>query len=180
MFHSLILLHLISLLSNICAVIKAAKNKLEESDKEGARRVQQSITSALTQANAQDKSLLSLIKLLAKHNISISKVRNEDFLSHLNVEGVEYKVLADMMLHLTYIIEEKLKKEITGKHGSILHDDWSKNHRHYVALMACYFIKKGDDEVMVMRLLSCSTLPHNDDGGEQSIVCNSHFYRFPL
>ena len=68
-------------------------------------------------------------------------------------------------------MEEKIDAEMKGKRGIIMHDGWSKFSRHFVCLLVAYMALTGKqstdgEEVMepVMTLLTCTTLPHDDDG----------------
>ena len=83
----------------------------------------------------------------------------------INVKkNVSHETLVETMLHLSLIVEEKIAKEMKDQKGCILHDGWSKYGRHYVALMASYLVERSEgDFENVVRLLSCSTLPHDKD-----------------
>jgi len=68
------------------------------------------------------------------------------------------------------IVEAKIHVEMKRKVGTILHDGWSKYFRHYIALLASYIVNTGKRDgngkkVMkpVITLLTCSTLPYNDN-----------------
>ena len=79
-------------------------------------------------------------------------------------KNVSHETLVETMLHLSLIVEEKIAKEMKDQKGCILHDGWSKYGRHYVALMASYLVERSEgDFENVVRLLSCSTLPHDKD-----------------
>ena len=144
-------------------------DRLANDDKVGAAKMQFNLSDALCQANSQDKALRMWTERVCDNNIAPSKTRDKTFTKHL--EGnktVGYDMLISLLLRLSIVVEEKIAKEIQGKKGGILHDGWSRHGRHYVALMASYLVKNhtGDLETVV-RLLSCSTLPHdNNDGSE--------------
>ena len=106
------------------------------------------------------------------HNVPISKVDDADFRSLLSCSETKlsYKTLVNTMLELTLIVEEKIAAEMKGKRGIIMHDGWSKFSRHFVCLLVAYMASTGKqstngEEVMepVMTLLTCTTLPHDDD-----------------
>ena len=81
----------------------------------------------MSSANEQDVSIHSLIKVVVLHNIAISKAtRDKDFQSHLKIHDrpISYEVLVNAMIQLSYIVEEKIAKEMKGNRGPILHDGW--------------------------------------------------------
>ena len=118
--------------------------------------------------NGQEESILSLIQLVTDHDLCPTKVRDESYMRHLKVDGVAYQTLLDSLVHLMWVVEEKVTKEMIGNKGCILHDGWTRFGRHYVALYAAYLITRKDlhnkdFEEHVVTMLACSTLPHNDD-----------------
>ena len=107
------------------------------------------------------------------YNIPLTKVNDPVFRSLLSCSGtkVSYPTLVNTMLELSLIVEEKIAAEMKGKRGIIMHDGWSKFSRHYVCLLVAYMASTGKrgingEEVTkpVMTLLTCTTLPHDDDG----------------
>ena len=136
-------------------------------------KIQQSLRDAVCQANLQDKSLAVLLELMCLHNIAPNKFRSESFMKFIDVKekDISHAVLVETLLHLSLVVEEKIAKEMKGKKGCILHDGWSKYGRHYVALMVSYLIeiKKGEWKTVVW-LVSCTTLPHDEDSN-----CKIHF-----
>ena len=159
--------HARTCLDNIEGAYHSYMGQLADEDEIGAAKVQLNLSDALCHASSQDKALFMWTELVCDHNIALFKTRDKTFTRHL--EGnkhVGYDMLVSLLLRLSIIVEEKIAKEMQGKKGGILHDGWSRHGRHYVALMASYLVKNhaGDLETVV-RLLSCSTLPHDDDDG---------------
>ena len=87
-----------------------------------AKKVQQNIVDGLGYANAQDLSLLSLIELVTLHDLPQTKVKDPSFMKHLKVDGVGYKTLLDTLIHLMWVVEEKIAAEMKDNKGCILHD----------------------------------------------------------
>ena len=113
------------------------------------------------------------------HNVPITKVDDTDFRSLVSGSETKlsYKTLLNTMLELTLIVEEKIAAEMKGKRGIIMHDGWSKFSRHFVCVLVAYMASTGKrsidgEEIMepVMALLTCTTLPHDDDGNGELIV----------
>ena len=145
--------------------IKTLRKRLQEGlDDTQAKKVQQNIVDGLGVANIQDLSLLSLLELVTMHDIPQTKVRDPSF---MKLEGIGYKTLLDTLVHLMWVVEEKIAAEMKGNKGCILHDGWSRYGRHYVALYASYIMLKKDPngkefEVTVLSMLACSTLPFDN------------------
>lgn len=148
----------------------------------GGKWKQGNVGAMLKNGNAKpgDIALYHWMKLVTLHNVPITKLTNEDFVSMLSYSEKSpcYKTFIDTMFELSLIVEQKIAKEMKGKKGIIMHDGWSKFARHYVCLLACYLIGSGKrdsdgTEIMepVTSLLTCTTLPHDDAGnGEGKIL----------
>lgn len=124
------------------------------------------------------------------HNVPITKIDNPNFRSLLccNETKLSYKTFVNTMLELSLIVEGKIATEMKGKKGIIMHDGWSKYARHFVCLLAAYMVSTGKrgidgEEIMepVMTLITCTTLPHDDEGnndieGNREYVPSSVLY----
>ena len=62
--------------------------------------------------NGQEESLLSLIQLITDHDVCPTKVRDESHMRHLKVDRVAYQTLLDSLVHLMWVVEEKVTKEM--------------------------------------------------------------------
>ena len=119
-----------------------------------------------------DIALHHWMQLVTIYNLPIHRLRDPNFCKLLvcNKNSPCYQTFVDTMLELSFIVEEKIAAEIKGKKGTIMHDGWSKYARHYICLLASYLIPNGKrdsegQDIMepVMTLLTCTTLPHDDD-----------------
>jgi hypothetical protein len=127
--------------------------------------------------SAQDRALHHWIQLVCLHNIRITKIKDCKFESLLISDEVSYDVFIHTMLELSMLVEEKIAKEMEGKKGTIIHGGWSKFAKHYVCFLAAYMISTSKRNVEgemlmepVMKLLTCTTLPHDDAAGEAGDV----------
>ena len=72
-------------------------------------------------------TLLPCYRSFCLSGFAISKAtRDKDFQSHLKIHDcpISYEVLVNAMIQLSYIVEEKIAKEMKGNRGPILHDGW--------------------------------------------------------
>ena len=92
----------------------------------------------------QKKAIFTLIELVVLHNVPITKLRDLEFTKHLNIEYVSYITFIDALLQLVCVVEETISQETKDNKGFILYGGWSWFERHYMALMAAYFITKKD------------------------------------
>jgi len=89
-------------------------------------KVQQSIFESLNKAKPQDHALWTWMELVCEENIAPNKLKNKSFTRHLNCDEVSCNTFIDTMIHLMFVVEEKMAKEMKGKKGTILHDGWSR------------------------------------------------------
>ena len=85
-------------------------------------KVQQGILAALNRASPQDEALFTMMDLVCLENVPPSKWRTKRFTRHLAAGGVSVGTFIETMLHLSYIIEEKITAEMKDKMGCIMHD----------------------------------------------------------
>ena len=141
---------------------------------------QMDIKDGMGMMNAMEESIVSLLELITLHDVCPTKLRDPEYMKHLKVEGVSYETILDSIVHLVWVVEERIAAEMKDKKGCILHDGWSRFGRHYVALYAAYPVTKIDRDTKeefdktVLTMLGCSTLPHDDDTGKRTHAC------FPL
>jgi hypothetical protein len=74
------------------------------------------------------------------------------------------------MLELSLIVQEKVAAGMKGEKGIIMHDGWSKYSRHYVCLLAMYFLDTGKNDASghqmmesVNTLMTVITLPQDEE-----------------
>jgi len=116
-------------IENIIDAIQQARAAINANgdDMTANKKVEKSLFAAMSSANEEDVSIHSLTELVILHNIAISKAtRDKDFQSHLKIHDrpISYEVLVNAMIQLSYIVEEKIAKEMKGNRGPILHDGW--------------------------------------------------------
>ena len=135
------------------------------------RQTQTTLFSALLDKPTPSENALNIwMGLVCKYNTPITRMSDKVFCSYLTCEETSYRTFVATMLELSFIVEAKIHVEMKGKVGTILHDGWSKYSRHYIALLASYMVNTGKRDgngkrVMksVITLLTCSTLPYNDN-----------------
>ena len=107
-----------------------------------------------------ERSLLAFIELAVLELIPFSKFQSPTFRKHLNVEPVSVEVIEDTIIHLMFIVEEKIKKERGGKKGCSIHDGFSRYGTHYFGVIAQYvnYLKPDGKYEVVQHLLSAGPL----------------------
>jgi hypothetical protein len=162
--------------ANVIAAVKKARLLAAEENNLNISKVQQkSILGAMCQANDQDKTLNRMAILAILHNTPINKFRDESYVEAILLDPVSIDVFVSFLLWLTFVVEEKIGKEMKGKKGMVYHDGWTKYGTHFVSLFASYVVPcaSRNPYKKVMRLLSVSTLPHDDDDTNTAVNFNA-------
>jgi hypothetical protein len=155
-------------------VIETRDNNDGDGNSDSKKKKQTELfASLLAKATPSEIALDTWMGLVCLYNTPITRMSDKVFCKYLMCEETSYKTFVATMFELSLIVEAKIQKEMEGKVGTILHDGWSKYSRHYIALLACYMVDKGkrDGNNMkkmepVITLLTCSTLPYNEDEDE--------------
>jgi hypothetical protein len=161
-------------------IIETRANNDGDGNSDSKKTVQTELfASLLEKPTKAEIALDTWMMLVCMYNTPITRMSDKEFCKLLMCEETSYKTFVATMFELSLIVEAKIQKEMEGKVGTILHDGWSKYSRHYIALLACYMVDKGKRDgnnkkkmEPVITLLTCTTLPYNEDEDEDEDVDN--------
>jgi hypothetical protein len=170
-----ILLKELVIKSNIKLVLDTHANNDDGGNNDSKKQTQTKLQTKLfadllNKLTPSEIALNTWMGLVCLYNTPITRMSDKVFCSYLQCEETSYKTFVATMFELSLIVEAKIQVEMKGKVGTILHDGWSKYSRHYIALLTCYMVNTGKRDgnnnkkmKSVITLLTCSTLPYNDN-----------------
>ena len=90
----------------------------------------------------REKAMYEYINLIVTLSLPISFIENETVRSFCKSDvRLSYRVLRDTIYKLVEIVETYIKDEMKDTRGAVMHDSWTNNSTHYLAIIAVY-VKK--------------------------------------
>ena len=75
---------------------------------DSVKRTQSNIFSSMCAANPQDDAAFAMLEMVTEENISPHQLSKESFRKHLNFDPLNYRTFVDIMLELTWVVNDKL------------------------------------------------------------------------
>lgn len=93
-------------------------------------------------STARNKAMYNYMEVIISLSFPISYVKNPKFRGFSGCDvSISLKELRETICKLFEIIEVAIRNELKGTRGTIMHDAWTKNGSHYLAIYAL-FIRK--------------------------------------
>jgi hypothetical protein len=119
-------------------------------------------------ATSREQAMHGWIVLIVMRGLALNAVEDKLFRKFFKFSNdpISIKALVRTIFQLVILVEKKISNELANTTcGAIMHDAWTRDGVHYVAMFGCYIKEKKNDDkpASCCNLLAVSPMPTTDE-----------------